>query len=310
MTRRMVRSSVQNAMKERKSASKLELYDPARGDAAFRLQPLNASILASAARVNYFTILWIRAGSGIWHVDSNCYPFNGRALLFASPYQTTFIEAGKQVSGAHLFFHANFFCIETHHREVGCNGVLFNDIYGSAVLPVSNDKAAEFERLIGLMGDELATANLAHAEILLSYLKVFLIKATRIKLEQQQGARRDVQAQPDILARLIELVEIHYQEKHRPTDYAKLLGIFAPALNKIVRTHFGKTLTLLIRERILKHAKWHLLHTRKPVKEVAAETGFADEFYFSRLFKRATGMAPTAFREFETRIRGGANLSM
>jgi AraC-like DNA-binding protein len=46
------------------------------------------------------------------------------------------------------------------------------------------------------------------------------------------------------------------------------------------------------------------------VKEIAAEIGFADEFYFSRLFKQATGMAPTAFREFETRIRSGRNLSM
>jgi AraC family transcriptional regulator, transcriptional activator of pobA len=53
-----------------------------------------------------------------------------------------------------------------------------------------------------------------------------------------------------------------------------------------------------------------LLHTRKPVKEVAAGLGFGDVLYFSRLFSRATGCSPTFFREFETAIRGGRNLSM
>jgi AraC-like DNA-binding protein len=38
--------------------------------------------------------------------------------------------------------------------------------------------------------------------------------------------------------------------------------------------------------------------------------GFSDELYFSRLFKKATGHSPTFFREFETEVRAGSNLSM
>jgi AraC-like DNA-binding protein len=295
-----------------RSGLKLELFDPARGDSAFRLQKLTAESLRRATRMNYFTILWVRQGAGNWHVDSNNYAFRAPGLLFANPYQTVFVEPGRRLAGARLLFHANFFCIETHHKEVGCNGVLFNNIYGDPVLGLNKDSGAEFERLITLMEEELASASLAHSEILLSYLKVFLIKAARIKMEEQESYRAaaNSRANPDILAQLVELVEINYRAKHRPFEYAKLLGISEKALNKIVRNHFGKTLTLLIRERILNHAKWHLLHTRKPIKEIADESGFADEFYFSRLFKRATGLAPTAFREFETRIRAGSNLSM
>ena len=70
------------------------------------------------------------------------------------------------------------------------------------------------------------------------------------------------------------------------------------------------TPTDLIRNRILIHAKWQILHTLKPVKEISRELGFSDELYFSRLFKKATGYSPTFFREFETEIRGGSNLSM
>jgi len=81
-------------------------------------------------------------------------------------------------------------------------------------------------------------------------------------------------------------------------------------LGRIVRENLGTTPTELIRARILTHAKWQLLHTLRPVKEIAREVGFTDELYFSRLFKKATGYSPTFFREFETEIRGGSNLSM
>ena len=48
----------------------------------------------------------------------------------------------------------------------------------------------------------------------------------------------------------------------------------------------------------------------KACLQVAREVGFTDELYFSRMFKKATGYSPTFFREFETEIRGGSNLSM
>jgi hypothetical protein len=43
-----------------------------------------------------------------------------------------------------------------------------------------------------------------------------------------------------------------------------MVGMNPQALGKLARTYFHKTLTDLIRERILKHAKWQLLHTLRP----------------------------------------------
>jgi AraC-like DNA-binding protein len=106
------------------------------------------------------------------------------------------------------------------------------------------------------------------------------------------------------------LIEEHYRSWHSPAEYADALHLTPKTLGRIVRDHLGTTPTDLIRSRILTHAKWELLHTLKPVKQVARELGFDDELYFSRLFKKATGHPPTFFREFETQIRGGSNLSM
>ncbi|MMZ68454.1 HTH-type transcriptional activator Btr [compost metagenome] len=45
----------------------------------------------------------------------------------------------------------------------------------------------------------------------------------------------------------------------------------------------------------LHHAKKLLSRPDITVKEAAAESGFGNEFYFSRVFKREVGMAPTAY---------------
>lgn len=293
------------------AAGDLRLFDPRRGDVAFKLERLpHPSELSRPQRFNYFTVLQIHEGAGRFHADLSAYDFQAPTLLFFNPYQTFFLTASP-LSGVRLQFHANFFCIETHHEAVGCNGVLFNDIYGPPVVQLSAALADEFDKLTSRIEDELTTTGLAHTEVLVSYLKVFLIKATRLKLAQQPALETVSTAQnPPVLARLTELIEQHYQTAHSPAHYAAELHITPKALGRLVKTHFKRTLTDLIRERLLKHAKWQLLHTLRPVKEIAWEIGFSDELYFSRLFRRATGVSPTAFREFETAIRGGRNLSM
>lgn len=290
----------------------LQLFDPRRGDVAFKIAPLRAAEFQQAQRNNFFTVLWLAKGSGTFHVDLQSYAFQAPSLLFITSYQTFFLEPDSPLEGTTLQFHANFFCIETYHEEVGCNGVLFNDLYGRPGLQLEATRAAEFAALIAQMETELQTAGLAHSEILLSYLKVFLIKATRQKIEQQDCAVATSAApRPSaVLDRLTALIEENYAHAHSPAEYAARLHLSPKALAKIVKGQLGKTLTTLIRERVLKHAKWQLLHTRKPVKEIAAEVGFDDELYFSRLFKRGTGFSPSAFREFETAIRGGRNLSI
>lgn len=293
------------------STVRLRLFDPEKGELPLQLVPLDAETLRQPQRSNCFTIVWVREGEGEFHPDLASHRFSGPTLLFANPYQTIFLSPDSGLDGVLLRFHANFLCIETHHEEVGCNGVLFNDSYGEPQVRLGAAAVSEIETLLGQMESEFQSAGLAHSELLVSLMKILLIKASRLKLEAMQAREMEpVVDRPQTLVRLTALIEENHRMLHRPADYAPLLSMTPKALGKLVKKHFGKTLTELIRERVLKHAKWQLLHTLRPVKEIAAEAGFADELYFSRLFKRATGLSPSGFREFETAIRGGRNLSM
>jgi AraC family transcriptional regulator, transcriptional activator of pobA len=286
------------------------LYDPRNGDLALRVSDLHGDDLAGARRTNYFTIYWIHEGSGTFWADAASHPFGPQSLLFFVPYQNIRLAPDGDVRGLSLQFHANFLCIETHHHEVGCNGVLFNDIYGVPLVNLDEGHRREVAGLVEHIRRELAECGVAHAEVLLSYLKILLVRASRLKLEQQEGARGVAPVRSPILSKLRELLEADYRTLHAPADYARRLHMTPKALGRLVKEQLGKTLSELIRERILKQARWDLLHTLDPVKQIARRLGFDDELYFSRLFKRATGFSPTFFREYETAIRGGSNLSM
>jgi len=98
--------------------------------------------------------------------------------------------------------------------------------------------------------------------------------------------------EPFILQKLKDAIEEHYKSKHSASEYADLLYISPKALAKITKTHFNKTLSSLINERIIIEAKRELYLTDKTVKEIAYELGYEDEYYFSRFFKQMPMFLP------------------
>jgi len=286
------------------------MYDPRRGDQAIRTERLSLSRKPhEPVRTNYFSVYLIETGCGKFWADASSFVFGPFSLLFFVPYQFIRFAPEAPVHGEIVEFHANFLCVETFHAEVGCSGVLFNDPFGIPVVTLDKRAKSEVISLIDRIRAEQSGRDLAYSEVMLAHLKVLLILATRLKSSAAAcGPGADLRH--PLLTGFRELIEQNYRTLHSPADYAKKLHVTAKTLGRVVRENLGTTPTDLIRNQLLIHAKWQLLHTLKPVKEIARELGFADELYFSRFFKKATGRSPRFFREFETEIRGGSNLSM
>jgi AraC-like DNA-binding protein len=289
-----------------------ELYDPSQGCEALRVREIHTDGSEyEPSRTNYFAVYRIDSGKGTLAVDDACHRFGPKSLICVVPYQYVRFECEQPLVGSLVEFHANFLCVETFHAEVGCAGRVFNDPYGIPVISLDDSSDAEMSILFARITREQTDRDLAFAEASLAYLKVLLIHATRLKIDGSASCQTTAAThRHPVLSSLSTLIEERYCDWHSPVDYAKALCVTPKTLGRLVRQHLGTTPTDLIRRRILTHAKWQLLHTLKSVKEIAAEVGYADELYFSRMFKNATGVAPTYFREFETAIRGGSNLSM
>lgn len=278
----------------------LTLVNPKNGNLAFKIFSFDdASHFDHVQRNNYYSIVLVLNGNGKLKADFSAYDINSAGIMCFAPYQPFMLSATGGLNGLVLNFHPDFFCIHKHQKEVACHGVLFNNIYQSPYISLDQKDVSQLCALIEQLRAEMQNPELAQYELLISYLKIFLITASRLRISQSEDMQNDVASlkEPFVLQNLKDAIEENFRTKHSPAEYAGLLNISPKALGKITRHHFNKTLTNMIAERIIIEAKRELYLTSKPVKSIAYELGFNDEFYFSRFFKNNADVSPQLYRD-------------
>lgn len=283
------------------------MVNPQNGNLAFKYMEFeDNSHFDHIQRNNYFSLIWVTNGSGKLKADFTEYDFEENNLFAFSPYQPYMFSADTNVKGTAINFHSEFFCIYKHHKEVSSHGVLYNNIYQPPFVKVDESSATTLKILCEQIKAEMQNPALAQHELLVSYLKILLITAARLKTEQQPQVKEilTVNKEPFILQNLKDAIEANFRTKHSPSDYAGMLYISPKALAKITKAHFNKTLSNLINERIIIEAKRELYLTNKTVKEIAYELGYEDEYYFSRFFKINADVSPQLYRETVGFARG------
>lgn len=276
------------------------LVNPENGNLAFKIFSFEDNCsFDHIQRNNYYSLVWVTSGKGNVKSDFSEYDFVENTLFAFAPYQPFMFVSVEKVNGICIQFHPDFYCIHMHQKEVACNGVLFNNIYEPPFTLIDATASETFNMLIAQMKTEMQQAALAQYELLVSYLKILLITASRLKTVQLSSPNKtytDIK-EPFILQNLKDAIEKDFKTKHSASDYASALNISAKALAKITKTYFNKTLTSLISERIIIEAKRELYLTNKAIKEIAYELGYDDEYYFSRFFKTNADVSPQMYRD-------------
>ena len=165
----------------------LTLTNPQNGNLAFKVFTFeDNSHFDHIQRNNYYSLIWIKKGKGKLKADFSEYDFESNSLVAFSPYQPFMICTSEAIEGIAIHFHPDFYCIHMHQKEVSCNGVLFNNIYQPPYTYIDVAAAGTFDLIIGQIKSEMIRPELAQYELLVSYLKIILITASRLKKEQLQ----------------------------------------------------------------------------------------------------------------------------
>ena len=127
----------------------LTLVNPQTGHLAFKLSHFdNDNPFDHIQRMSYYALIWVKKGNGTLKSDFSEDTFSENTLFSFSLYQPFMLNANEPLSGIAIYFHPDFFCIHKHHKEVACNGVLFNNIYSPPIVEVSEAAKSNFEMII------------------------------------------------------------------------------------------------------------------------------------------------------------------
>ncbi len=92
-------------------------------------------------------------------------------------------------------------------------------------------------------------------------------------------------------------IKLSLHEEKSVQQYAKDLTITAVHLNRICRRIAQKSALQLIQDHTINEAKKYLKNTNYSVSEISYFLNFKDPAYFTRLFKKQTGITPSEFKK-------------
>ena len=245
-------------------------------------------------RHDFYTIVWVKQGSGQHLIDFETYEIRDNQVFFLSPGKIHQVHTPTRPTGCVISFSKDFLLINDISEDFMINVHLFRQ-YGEAP-PLEPDMAMS-QKLGRIVDDmyEIFCGELVHKEAALGALmKLFLIHSNTVcDLPQEDNTNLNGS---HLVRDFKKLVEANYKKKHKVSEYADSLFITPKYLNEVFKNLAGYAPKDYILERISTEAKRQLLFSKRTIKEVAFDLGFKEQFHFSAFFKKHIGVSPKEFR--------------
>ena len=114
--------------------------------------------------------------------------------------------------------------------------------------------------------------------------------------ENAERKRHPISRQEDIFHRFTVLVNEHATREHAIAFYADRLCLTPNHLGAVIREVSGLTVKQWINRHIIQQAKLQLKYSDLPIWQIAESLNFPNPSFFSKFFKRETGMTPAEYR--------------
>jgi len=251
-----------------------------------------------------YQVLWVQQGSVLFMLDEQRNTLPGPVAIVVPPAVVHGFQFAPGTQGWVLTLSARFLS----EGDFQTAGAAFETLFTAPRVLDMREDSAGAQRLDALMR-ELAT-EFALSDTLPDALDAlpsptpgWLARALLWRLAQVQGAQAPSSTggaashrRQALFTRFLALVETHLLAHWTVAQYAQRLGLSTARLNRLARAASGRTAQELVHERLTREACRRLLYVAAPAASLAMDLGFEDPAYFSRFFRRQTGLSPQKWR--------------
>lgn len=101
----------------------------------------------------------------------------------------------------------------------------------------------------------------------------------------------------NLINRCIQYMDAHYSQPLSLEQTASAIGLSPAYLSRIFRKETGITFNHYLNQLRITKAKDLLRHTNMRLLDIALLTGFEDQSYFTKVFRRTAGLSPSDYRK-------------
>lgn len=134
------------------------------------------------------------------------------------------------------------------------------------------------------------------SQVTLHLVSALLWYVDHLWSRQEQTDRKNESREQRLFTDFIQLVSEFAPEHHTIEFYASRLCITPRYLSTVVKQASGRSAKQWIDEALVTRIKIDLLHTEKPITRISDDMNFPNQSFFTKFFKRMTGMTPSQFR--------------
>lgn len=242
-----------------------------------------------------YQVLWLQQGSAEVLLDEHRSTVQGPVALVVPPGVVHGFRFAPGTDGMVLTLSAQFL-LEGEFQAVG---EAFRALFLVPAVLQFESEAGVSTRLDALFRSLLAEFVLpgsAGSPVPVWLARALVWHLSKVSAQGQLVQDKRAYQHQALFTRFLLLVEQHFLD-HWPLDrYASRLGLSTPRLNRLVRAERGVSALELVHERLTREACRRLIYIAAPAARLASELGFEDPAYFSRFFKRRTGLSPQSYR--------------
>ncbi len=246
-------------------------------------------------RHDFFEVLYLQKGSGYHVIDSNRYPISPPCVFFMSPGQAHKLELSHDIEGFIFIFTPEFYLINYNNQNRLIEFPFFYTVQqDNPPMLLKHEADVLFLEQLFSRGINEANKNETSINLLRSLLD--LILAFCANLYPKNEKVMETGKGHLLVKRFYQLVEQNIQKNYTVNQYADMLAVTPNHLTQTIRHLTGKTSSDIIKSKKVLEIKRFLVHSSMGVSEIANLMGFADQSYFTKFFKRETGVTPLAYR--------------